>query len=208
MSAALQARGHVVLTLSMPRASGHAELRRQLAAFRPGVALLLQELVDPMHLRDALRTVSSVPNIRWVLLTGSPEGPRWGGGLAAGAITVLSMSIGLRELVEAIDRVLHGATLLSEEERRRLIALWERGSAEEKELLERLDLLTSRETEILMELRRGRAVADIALAAEVSVATVRSQVKSILRKLDVPSQLAAVAVLQRAADAAPLLRRR
>ena len=53
VSAALRARGHVVLALPMPRVGGHAELRRELAAFRPEVALLLQELVDPMHLRAA-----------------------------------------------------------------------------------------------------------------------------------------------------------
>lgn len=205
VSAALSARGHVVLSLDIPSRTGqYPEFRRELAAFRPGVVLLLQELTDPMHLRDALRTVAAVPNVRWVLLTGSPEGPRWGGGIAAGALMVLPMSIGLQELLKALTQVLRGDQVLTPEERERLVRLWEEGNTEEKELLERLDLLTARETEILIELRNGRAVSDIALEAEVSVATVRSQVKSILRKLDVPSQLAAVAVLQRVSNTMPM----
>jgi DNA-binding NarL/FixJ family response regulator len=68
---------------------------------------------------------------------------------------------------------------------------------------ERLDLLTVREAEVLGLLMTGLAVRDIADASVVSEATVRSQVKSILSKLEVSSQLAAVGLAHRVGWTAP-----
>ena len=66
---------------------------------------------------------------------------------------------------------------------------------------ERLDLfatLTERERVVLAELIEGHCAEDIAKAGFVSISTVRSQIKSILQKLSVNSQLAAVAMARRA----------
>ena len=73
-----------------------------------------------------------------------------------------------------------------------------------RDLLRRLDGLTRREVDVLAHLVLGRSAAEIARAHVVSELTVRSQLKSILRKLDVSSQLAAVALVRRAAWEAPL----
>lgn len=54
--------------------------------------------------------------------------------------------------------------------------------------------LTDRESTILRELMAGKSAADISETAYVAISTVRSQVKAILRKLDVTSQLQAVAL--------------
>jgi two-component system nitrate/nitrite response regulator NarL len=65
----------------------------------------------------------------------------------------------------------------------------------------RLDLfakLTEREQVVLSELMEGHCAEDIAKAAIVSISTVRSQIKAILNKLGVNSQLAAVAMARRA----------
>ena len=56
----------------------------------------------------------------------------------------------------------------------------------------RLETLSDREEEVLQRLYEGVGVRAIAEQSEVAEATVRSQVKSILRKLDVSSQMAAV----------------
>ena len=66
---------------------------------------------------------------------------------------------------------------------------------------ERLDLfatLTEREQVVLAELIEGHCAEDIAKGAFVSISTVRSQIKAILQKLGVNSQLAAVAMARRA----------
>ena len=58
--------------------------------------------------------------------------------------------------------------------------------------------LTERERFVLAELMEGHCAEEIAHAAFVSVSTVRSQIKAILQKLGVSSQLAAVALARRA----------
>jgi DNA-binding NarL/FixJ family response regulator len=63
---------------------------------------------------------------------------------------------------------------------------------------ELLDTLTSRERAVLADMVAGRRAAAIARASYVSLHTVRSQIRSILDKLDVHSQLEAVAVARRA----------
>jgi two-component system, NarL family, nitrate/nitrite response regulator NarL len=58
--------------------------------------------------------------------------------------------------------------------------------------------LTERERAVLAELMEGHCAEEIAQAAVVSISTVRSQIKAILQKLGVSSQLAAVALARRA----------
>ena len=72
------------------------------------------------------------------------------------------------------------------------------------QLRRRLELLTRREQEVLGHLMSGRQVRDIAALGVVSEATVRTQVKSILSKLEVSSQLAAVGVAHQAEWQSPL----
>ena len=59
-------------------------------------------------------------------------------------------------------------------------------------------ILTEREQEVLAELMDGHCAEEIANAAFVSISTVRSQIKSVLQKLGVNSQLAAVALARQA----------
>ena len=60
------------------------------------------------------------------------------------------------------------------------------------------DVLTDREQVVLAELMEGHCAEEIANAAFVSISTIRSQIKAILQKLGVNSQLAAVAMARRA----------
>ncbi len=59
-------------------------------------------------------------------------------------------------------------------------------------------ILTEREQVVLAELMEGHNAEEIAKAGYVSISTVRSQIKAILQKLGVNSQLAAVAIARRA----------
>ena len=61
----------------------------------------------------------------------------------------------------------------------------------------RFAALTDREAAVLVDLMHGRSAAEIAACRPVAVATVRSQLAAILRKLDVGSQAAAVAMAYR-----------
>ena len=64
-----------------------------------------------------------------------------------------------------------------------------------EEIGRRVGSLTPREHEVLTLLHAGEPVAQIAQLLGVSPATVRTQVKAVLRKLQVNSQLGAVAAL-------------
>lgn len=63
----------------------------------------------------------------------------------------------------------------------------------------RLESLTPREHEVLDAIGHGMSAAEIARGEYVSLPTVRSHVRAILRKLGVGSQLAAVAMVHRVA---------
>ena len=58
--------------------------------------------------------------------------------------------------------------------------------------------LSNRESEVLWALMMGKSAGEIAEESFVSIATIRSQIKAILRKLEVNSQLAAVALAYQA----------
>ncbi len=97
------------------------------------------------------------------------------------------------ELVKATTVALRGGPVLTERERLNyLTELWDlRGR--QASLLEPFTRLTQREEEVLHRLCEGESVQRIAAESYVSVATVRTQVRAILLKLDVGSQLEAVA---------------
>lgn len=116
-----------------------------------------------------------------------------------GAAGFVHMASSLSELLTEVADALAGRALLSEEERRSLRV--ELAAARRQR--SGFDRLTPREAAILAGLVEGRSVAEIALGAFVSAGTVRSQIHSILHKLEVKSQLAAVAAARRASWTPP-----
>jgi two-component system, NarL family, nitrate/nitrite response regulator NarL len=131
-----------------------------------------------------------------VVVTGSTDHRRWGECLAHGACAVLPKAAPLETIIDTVHRVVSGSPAMSEAERCRLIHGWYTWRSEDNSLRTRLDRLSPREGQVLATLATGRRVRDIALEAYVSEATVRSQVKSILAKLGVTSQIAAVAIVR------------
>lgn len=200
VSAALGARGYrthaveLLHELEDPR-----RLRRSWGAGTV-LGLVLHELVDRKHTARVLRLLRALPGLPWLVLTGSRPTPTWGEVLAAGARGAMPTTVDLDRLVHALELLATGSPLHSAEEQAGLVAEWERWSAGQALSLARLELLSPREAEVLEALRRGATVTEVARAHAVSIDTVRSQVRSILKKLEVPSQLAAVAILQQAID--------
>jgi DNA-binding NarL/FixJ family response regulator len=87
---------------------------------------------------------------------------------------------------------------MSPERRQKFIDLYHQRDAENRVLTEKLDRLTQREREVLAELARGRRAQAVADHFVVSLATVRTQIRAVLTKLEVGSQLEAVALYRRA----------
>lgn len=131
---------------------------------------------------------------RVVVLTGVTDPARWGECLAKGALTVLLKSGQLESVLAVIQRAAQGLPVLPPARRDELVQLWLASTSAADSRHKRLEYLTPREAEVLRQLVRGKRVAEVAHEAYVSEATVRTQVKSILAKLGVSSQLAAVAL--------------
>ncbi len=86
---------------------------------------------------------------------------------------------------------------MDDDERLRLITQWSRWRASNAATLAPFTRLTPREASVLAMLMEGKQVRAIAAESYVTEATVRSQVHGILVKLDVNSQIEAVALASR-----------
>jgi two-component system, NarL family, nitrate/nitrite response regulator NarL len=194
---ALLNRGFSATSYGAPSGSNELwELSRQLERFGAAAGLVVCDLGDPRQLRGAAALIAGV-RIRWLVLTGVLSGPTWGAMFAAGAVGVIPMSTGLDQLAQAVKAVVAGDPVMRPSTRARVLRQWRTEGAELEILADRMSTLTPRELQILERLSDGEPVKAIALEAGVSEGTVRSQVKSILRKLAVTSQLGAVAVHRR-----------
>jgi DNA-binding NarL/FixJ family response regulator len=171
---------------------------------RPRVVLLD---LDLGRFGDGVRLIEPIARsgANVIVVTGSTDRARWGDAIRAGARKVLSKSQPLRDILATVRRIMAGLPVMDREEREELVAEWNRHRFEVQGVHERLDLLTIRESEVLGHLMRGRAVREIAGLSVVSEATVRTQVKSILAKLEVSSQLAAVGMAHQIGWRAPVM---
>jgi two-component system, NarL family, nitrate/nitrite response regulator NarL len=191
---ALTLKGLNVVCVAVPSQNGNpnSQLTSVLRA-RPRVVLLDLDLGPAGDGTKLIRPLSRAGH-HVVVLTASEDEARWGAALGRGALTVLSKSAPLQLIVDVIDRITQGLPVTSRAERERLIQLWQEHHTDDDERHRRLERLTPREAFVLGELVRGKRVREVAVESFVSEATVRTQVKSILAKLGVTSQLAAVAL--------------
>jgi DNA-binding NarL/FixJ family response regulator len=134
---------------------------------------------------------------RVVVLTGETERWQWGQAVHAGAEAVVSKAEDLADIVEVIGRVGSGEPVRLAE-RAELSAEHNARVAERQDTFAAFETLSRREQEVLHGLMGGQSVQRLAERDFVSVQTVRTQVRSVLRKLGVSSQLEAVALANRA----------
>lgn len=150
--------------------------------------------LDLGHMGDGVRLIAPITRsgAHVVVVTASADHGRWGECLWYGARKVLSKGRPLNEILATVRRISQGLPVMDTNERETLLQAWHEERQQHDALRARLERLTTREREVLGQLMEGHTVADIAATSVVSVATVRTQVKSILAKLEVSSQLAAV----------------
>ena len=188
----LSVEGYDVRRVPVPdTASSPGTLLSSLVRLQPRVVLLdldLGRFGDGMRLISPLATTG----INVVVVTSAIDRSRWGEAIRCGARTVLSKAQPLSSVLATVRRINAGLPVLTFEEREDLLRAWRQQRSELQSTLAKLSLLTARESQVLGQLMRGRTVHDIAVRSVVSEATVRTQVKSILSKLEVSSQLAAV----------------
>jgi DNA-binding NarL/FixJ family response regulator len=129
-----------------------------------------------------------------LVLTGSSDRLVHARCVEAGAAGVASKAEPFDRLLDAVRRAARGETAIGRLEREELLDELRRSRAERSERLAPFARLTPKEASVLRALAEGRSADAIARASFVSLPTVRTQIRGVLVKLGVSSQLAAVAM--------------
>jgi DNA-binding NarL/FixJ family response regulator len=172
------------------------------ARLPPGLVLLDLDLgrdttgrtVDGVALVEPLRAAGW----RIVVLSGTADRARIGGALDAGAVGMVPKRAQMPTLLRAVHDALAGRPVMPEVARDECVAAHREQRARRGELAGKLDRLTPRELEVLRLLADGHRAQAVAEEFVVSLATVRTQIRAVLTKLGVTSQLEAVALYRNA----------
>ena len=186
---ALEAEGHQVVVADL---ADEQSLSASVAADAETLVLLdldLGELGDASRFIGPLVTEGAAV----LVVTGATDRHRLAATLESGAIGYLSKDAPFDELLDVITRAAAGEPVIDPNHRYQLLVELRAHRAEERQKWAPFEALTMREREVLVELGEGKSVDAIAGEWVVSTATVRTQVRGILTKLEVNSQLAAVA---------------
>jgi DNA-binding NarL/FixJ family response regulator len=133
-------------------------------------------------------------DVRVLIVTGVVDRVRVAAALEQGAIGYQSKGDGFDALLAKATAALTATGPLDPEDRLAMFEELHRARVERMRQLEPFQRLTSREQDALRALARGQTVTQIAQEWFVSDATIRSHVRGILGKLEVSSQLGAVAM--------------
>lgn len=182
---------------------GVAGILADAARLRPGLALLDLDLGRDRDGRrlDGVTAVAPLIAAGWrvVILSGSSDQVRIGDALHCGAVAWVPKNAPLPVLLRSITAAVEGRDAMPPERRRSLITTFHEQTSVRTELRGRIDKLSQREREVLAELANGHRAQAVADGFVVSLATVRTQIRAILVKLEVGSQLEAVALYRKAA---------
>jgi two-component system nitrate/nitrite response regulator NarL len=189
---ALSLEGYDGRRLELPEEGGSMATLRSLA-LRANPRTVILDL-DLGRFGDGVNLISPLAHahVNVVVVTASQELGRWGECMRLGARKVLTKSGALQHALSTVRRLHQGLPVTTREELESLLDAWSHQSRVDDDIRRRLDRLTPRERQVLEALIEGRTVRAISQDSVVSEATVRTQVKSILNKLEVSSQLAAV----------------
>jgi DNA-binding NarL/FixJ family response regulator len=132
---------------------------------------------------------------RVIVLSATSDEPRIGQALDAGALACVPKTAALPVLITTIRRAMQGVEVMRPERRRHFIEQFHRQQDQARAVERRIGRLTDRERAVLDRLGRGRRAQSIAEEFGVSLATTRTQIRAVLHKLAVSSQLEAVALL-------------
>jgi DNA-binding NarL/FixJ family response regulator len=192
---ALVARGWQVETTNGPTA---AAVVARACMFQPDCVVL------DVHLgADVGSGVSLIGPLRQigcsvVMLTGETDPFVLSSCLEAGALGWIGKAAGLDEVMSSIEDVVAGRTLIGCAARDALLDDLRAQRARLHRALSPFERLSPREQRVLGALIEGMSAEEIAEADFVALTTIRSQIRAILHKLGVRSQLAAVAQANRA----------
>jgi DNA-binding NarL/FixJ family response regulator len=174
-----------------------ADTLDEVRARQPGVVVLDLDRAGTGFGRDLIRPLTDLGAVVFVLL-GVGDRLEEARCLEAGAAGTASNAESFATLVERFRRVVDGEVVTPLGDRLRSQRALDDQRRADRRRLAPFDSLTPRERDVLALIVDGRPAAEIARQAEVALPTVRTQVRSILQKLEVNSQMAAAAMARNA----------
>lgn len=195
MRMALEARGwdvEVADSVDREVALDHA------SRWKPVCVLLDLNLGTPVASGLDLVAPLTAGGSKVVMLTAEVRPSRLAACLEAGAVCWIGKDAFLDEVEATLEEVLAGRSPVGCSWREAMLANLRSERAEASRAQAVFDTLTDRERSVLRALMGGMSADEIADESCVALSTVRSQIRAILRKLGVRSQLAAVATAHRA----------
>ena len=196
LGAALEAEG---LEVRLADLRAGSDVLAQARTVAPQTVLLDLDLGAAHEGGEALVPDLVAMGARVVVVSGSSDALRLGTCLELGAVAVLSKSRSFDDVLAAVRRAAAGDEVAPDAERQDLLAAMRRSRSAQTARLAPFLRLTPREAQVLALLMQGLAAEGIAERFVVSEATVRTQIRGVLTKLGVTSQLAAVAEAHRVA---------
>jgi two-component system, NarL family, response regulator LiaR len=173
--------------------------------YRPDVVVMDVVMPELDGIVATRRIVKELPDQIVVILTGASDDDEIGlQALRAGATGYLSKDLDIDALPRALEGARSGEAVISRRMAKRLIEHVRRTPDNLAGMRPVRSPLTAREWEVVDLLRDGRSTEAIADDLVLSIETVRSHVKNILRKLDVRSREEAVAAADRMRAAPPV----
>jgi DNA-binding NarL/FixJ family response regulator len=163
---------------------------RQVRAFDPDLVLIDAGSDDAVELVRAVARMGT----KVLSVTDGSDRMRVAACIEAGANGAVSTLDPVDRLLATIRETVAGRRVMPATAEQDLLGELQTHRRDRAAQLARFNTLSTRESEVLQELMSGKSAADIAQECYVSIATIRSQIKAILRKLEVNSQLAAVAL--------------
>jgi DNA-binding NarL/FixJ family response regulator len=159
-----------------------------------GPALVLLDLdlgaADGLSLVRKFRAIGA----RVLVITGCRDESRLAAAIALGAAGWVNKTEAFEQLLVAAERAARDEPLLALVRREELTELGREQLKAEADLRTRAALLTPREREVLAAIAEGSSAQVVADQFVISLGTARAHIRSILIKLGVSTQLAAVAI--------------
>ena len=175
------------------------EAQRRAQELGPDVILLDNHLPGVAGIAALPGLKEAAPAARVLMLTVSEDEGDLAAALRAGAHGYLLKTVDSETLAQAIERAMHGESVVSPEMTGKLVSAFQQASARPAAdetptppaATDPIRSLSPREREILQHIARGASNKEIARALAIAETTVKIHVQHILRKLDLNSRVQA-----------------
>jgi DNA-binding NarL/FixJ family response regulator len=161
---------------------------------RPDVVVVDMEMPDWGGLRAGREIMKAIPDVKVIGLVSTPDPEALRQAFSLGFQGCLTSDADALQLMTAIRAVASGDRVEPADLARRVVSGW----ADDPQTDVLVNLLTSREREVLRMIATAANSEEIARRLAISVNTVRSHIQSIFSKLQVHSRLEAAAFAARA----------